>query len=722
MHISLHVVRRIMNNNLAKEGKYMETMKEQKGTTVMEEIINAKPCVNVIGKDDFDNRVMEIFKIIGECLSRSLGPYGAPSIISQYPYHHITKDGFTIMKNIHFDKTSGFIDQVVADMAADICGRLNYSVGDGTTSAIVSTNCIYESYIQNKDKFSKWNLLPRDILGMYEEIKKATITELEKRAKDIRHLPKEEMLEEIRRVVYISSNANEEITDMIVNLYEEIEYPAITVSVAADGVGKSSVVNGFLHESVLTDRLYINNDNETLSENNCDVVIFDHKVNIDEYRYILKPISMQSEQCGRKLICLAPMYDDVMMQTEVIPDLNKIYKIKKELPLILMGYKNTSDHLKKRISDLAMLTGTRLISQEYARNLVKDYITFAETVSQNKGGETAENAKWCFDLMLRQIPGINVMVKDTSNPAYNATTSIIASGHETPDMLTYQLTDNALEVGFVGHVELGLNSSIYNEFYYDKDIYDACVAEAEKELNDATEKFKKLGTFNVAVSQCQNRLNSLKLRMGTIEVGASSEFSQTYLKDAVDDAVKAAESAYNNGIVLGCHVTLLGCLQDIRNKYISELPQDGRRTKEAYEFLIDILINGFKSVFHTVLDNRSSMSLVYNATNVVDYVVELLTKISDKTGFEHLFDDCDVRKVREILGSIIDTTGEKVYDLNSILIELAIGMQMTLDLGKEKYNYEVINSTATDKEILTATIDLIALLITGNQLVISRPR
>ena len=698
----------------------MGTVRERKDVTVMETLIDANPCVNVIGKDDFDDRVREIFKIIGECLSRSLGPYGAPSIISQYPYHHITKDGFTIMKNIHFDKTSGFIDQVVADMAADICGRLNYSVGDGTTSAIVSTNCIYESYIQNKDKFSNWNLLPRDILGMYEEIKKATITELEKRAKDIRHLPKEEMLEEIRRVVYISSNANEEITDMIVGLYDEIEYPAITVSVAADGVGKSKVVNGFLHESALTDRLYINNDNETLSENNCDVVIFDHKVNIDEYRYILRPISMQSEQCGRKLICLAPMYDDVMMQNEVIPDLNKIYKVKKELPLILMGYKNTSEHYKKRIADLAMLTGTRLISQEYARNLVKDYLTFAETVGHNSS-ENIGNAKWCFDLMLRNIPGISIMVKDTNSPDPTATTIITSTGNETADILTYPLTDNALEVGFVGHVELGLNTSIYNDFYYDEDIYNACVAEAEKELNDATEKFKKLGTFNVAVSQCQNRLNSLKLRMGTIEVGASSEFSQTYLKDAVDDAVKAAESAYNNGIVLGCHVTLLGCLNDIREKCIDTLPQDGRRSKEAYEFLIDILIDGFKSVFHTVLDNRSSMTISYENPDATDYPLDLMDKLCELTGFEHLFDGVDVRKVRDIFDNIIEV-GDVTYDVNDILIELAVGLQNTLDLGKEEFNTEVINSAATDKEILTATIDLIALLITGNQLVISRPR
>ena len=209
--------------------------------------------------------------------------------------------------------------------------------------------------------------------------------------------------------------------------------------------------------------------------------------------------------------------------------------------------------------------------------------------------------------------------------------------------------------------------------------------------------------------------------MGTIEVGASSEFSQTYLKDAVDDAVKAAESAYNNGIVLGCHVTLLGCLNDIREKCIDTLPQDRRRSKEAYEFLIDILIDGFKSVFHTVLDNRSSMTISYENPDATDYPLDLMDKLCELTGFEHLFDGVDVRKVRDIFDNIIEV-GDVTYDVNDILIELAVGLQNTLDLGKEEFNTEVINSAATDKEILTATIDLIALLITGNQLVISRPR
>ena len=49
------------------------------------------------------------------------------------------------MKNLSMNASESILDQAIADMAADICGRLNYSVGDGTTSAVIATNSIYKN-------------------------------------------------------------------------------------------------------------------------------------------------------------------------------------------------------------------------------------------------------------------------------------------------------------------------------------------------------------------------------------------------------------------------------------------------------------------------------------------------------------------------------------------------------------------------------------------------
>ena len=133
------------------------------------------PAINVISKEEFEERIEKVFHLLWKHLSLSFGPYGAPTLITNYPWSHVTKDGYTIMKNLSMDASETLVDQVIADMAADICGRLNYSVGDGTTSAVIATNSIYQQYRSHKAELERMSLLPRDILKYYNEIKDSII-------------------------------------------------------------------------------------------------------------------------------------------------------------------------------------------------------------------------------------------------------------------------------------------------------------------------------------------------------------------------------------------------------------------------------------------------------------------------------------------------------------------------------------------------------------------
>ena len=70
-----------------------------------QEVLEKEPRANVLSKEDFEKRAENVFKTIWKILSKSFGPGGAPTIISNYPYIHTTKDGFTIAKNISMDAT-----------------------------------------------------------------------------------------------------------------------------------------------------------------------------------------------------------------------------------------------------------------------------------------------------------------------------------------------------------------------------------------------------------------------------------------------------------------------------------------------------------------------------------------------------------------------------------------------------------------------------------------
>jgi len=128
---------------------------------------------------------------------------------------------------------------------------------------------------------------------------------------------------------------------------------------------------------------------------------------------------------------------------------------------------------------------------------------------------------------------------------------------------------------------------------------------------------------------------------------ADSDLAQAFLKDAVDDAIKAAESAYKYGVVKGCNVDLIKSIE----KTIEMV------NPEALDYLLlNILKDGFEAVYRTVLTNG-------RVENPDDIIKESLSR-------------------------------DSVYDLST-----------------NEYTGKVINSMQTDREVLKATIDLIGLLI-----------
>ena len=63
----------------------------------------------------------------------------------------------------------------------------------------------------------------------------------------------------------------------------------------------------------------------------------------------------------------------------------------------------------------------------------------------------------------------------------------------------------------------------------------------------------------------------------------------------------------------------------------------------------------------------------------------------------------------------------KSVDIKDFIVAYSVVTGTVFDFNSMDFTNDVINSTATDREIFKSAIDLIGLLITGNQLIISRP-
>ena len=691
-------------------------------------LFKKEPRVNIVSKEELEYRVDKVFHLLWQSLSRSFGPYGAPTLIYNYPYSHATKDGFTIAKNLSFDVSESSIDQAIADMANNICARLNYTVGDGTTSAIIATNSIYRKYRESKKDLDDRFILPRDVMETFTEFKEKIIKKLQEKAVPIQDKDGNGLVDNIRKVVYISSNGNETITDYISKLYEELSIPAITCTLSPDGETRMRVVKGYKFELSLNDKIYINTDNKTLDIEDSDIVIFGTKITEKIYEKILKPLNEESRKRERRLIVAAPVYDEKALEQTIARDLNNEYRKDHRVNMVLTTFKYFNDNKKKLANDFAMLMGTHIITRAEA-SAIMDELAKGLGIYQVFNIDERKNIPnlKCFGYVDRYKLGM-VAKSDPrrfGNPfLYTIEEADVFDGEDGRQTLnsSMPLIDNYVELGYVKNVSLGLETSQFNEFYYDEELYKLKLADAKEELDKAIDRYKKMGTFNLEVNQAQQRYYALRLKMGSIEVGGDTELAQKMLKDSVDDAVKAAASAFKYGIVYGCNLSLI--------QSIKELLDENNLDKTQKE-LLTILYEGFKDVYRTVITNAfddhtfvidgkhsvDGASVMDNATHAVElYIADHLGK-----SYDAIFTD---KKCLEVsINHVSHYDSEKdvhTFSLIDMLIEYSILSSLVFDVSKFKYSKDVINSYQTDEQILVATVDLISLLIVGNQMVITQ--
>ena len=690
-----------------------------------EEILFKKePRLNVISKETYEERSRKVFHLLWKTLAKSFGPYGAPTLIFNYPYSHVTKDGFTIMKNLSMDASDQLVDQSIANMASDICGRLNYTVGDGTTSAVIATNSIYQNYLKHKERFEKELIMPRDIMRAFNDVKIDIIDRLHNYVKSIQSDDANELYENIYKVVYISSNADDAMSENIASLYKELKFPGINCELSADGITRSSLIKGYHYDMVLNDRLYINSDDETMKINGADVIMFSVKVTKDIYKNILVPLNEQCRLRGRKLIVCASMYDETALGQTIRRDLSNEYNKTKDINMVLCTYKAISDHTRKLADDFAMLANTIMIDRELKASIEKQIDEGASIID-------------IFNIDRRDdIPNlICVGIDKNTNGAFR-----YINTDKPENVEPFAVADNAIRLGYIGKSSIGLKKSLFEEFYYNENRYNAVLKEAESILKEAEDKYKKLGTFNAVVNQAQQRYYALKLNMGSIEVGADSDLSQKLLKDAVDDAIKAAASAFDNGVIKGCNTDMIRSIIETKNAY-TELSWKEDHKKELYLTVMDILLDGFKDVYRTVLSNafpdrtivKHNVEHAYmcdyelyigdnhyecDEKSVYRFVNGELTQIFHKSIFNSIENEDKENIITSIIDKWVKETGE--CTLHNLIIDISAKTGMVFDVSTKEFSNDVINSTQTDEEILIATIDLIALLITGNQMLITQ--
>lgn len=632
-----------------------------------------KKIFKVLDKNEFEARIQPVITEAGDILARSFGKYGSNTFIGSGVHAMATKDGYTIAKHLSARDELDKIDSMIYNILRTPCDRLNNTVGDGTTTAWISTKSIYNSYMKIRDSLNNRNFIPRDIIEVFIKIRDMVISEIQKRTVKIDVNDADALADAIYKVLFISTNGDTEISSMISEMYRELKYPSIQVELSRDGHNHKRIIEGYEVKVITTDGIYANSENSVCTLKNSDVLVVDLKINTDIYLNILKPLSGQCKARGRHLVVIATQYDETSMEGLIASELREEYRMFRDVNLVLCTASNKGADDKKRLYDLAMLLNTDVIN-----STIKDM--------------EITNVFEAFNLDHRNIPGITI---------YSTSSLIVDDGQA-----NRQLETAKFRIGFCQECELGRDKSIFRGFYYNDELYKQHRVEAEQDLEFVKHKYEAMGIFNIEISIKQARLYALDLKVGTIEIGGDSDLMQKFLKDTVDDGVKAAASAYNYGLIQGCNLTTLQILYDLRVNIVDTYGED------SIEAIIhEIFFNGFMDVYKTVLHNMCENENIVDKDAIllqVDTWLKEHVRKGDTTLDINIFD-------KDILERMKVFTPPSVHDF---IVLYSIMSGKVFDLGVKEFNNDVINSAQTDIEILKAVTDLISLLISGNQLVI----
>lgn len=672
--------------------------------------VEKAPKINVLDSKSFQKRVGEVFAVTANTLAKSYGPYGSSTIITNYPFNHVTKDGFSIMKMISFSKEVNMIDDSIKNLIEAPCSRLNYAVGDGTTTAIIAVNSIYQQYMQTVNGGAAMDLStipPRDLMKSYDKIRDRIIDKLDNETIQINMDNHEEMVNTIRKIAYISSNADETITNLITDLYDEIGYPSIDIKKAADGITKKTIVDGYQFDCILKDSIYVNNDDYTAEYNDADILLFDHKVTMDTYNYILAPMADDCRKFGRHLVMIAPVYDDVAMLT-ISRQLREEYQATRNVALVLMVGRCTIGIARALFEDLALITNTTIINMAMEREIIEKV-------------RTGVNIFSLINLHNRNISGLTVPVVSGDQTGYTVDNGAIKDENR-----AYILEKDAIRCGYAGHVILGMkNGSIFKKLLFDEELYKKTISNIEYSLKESKKKSEAITAFNIEAADLQSRLNKLRMKVGTIEVGGESELSQGLLYDAVDDTVKATSSAYHNGYVYGCSLSTIRAARSVLSDIIGEDPIN------YTEYLIaKFIYKGFRDIFSLLLTSRfgykdGEINMNQITTGDPLFIKKLKQDIEnvfmitfDDGLFDSFIEYYRAHMKEELRYYDYDISNGTISLMNTI-IDYAIFINLPFDLVNLTFNDSIINSAKTDKEVLKASSDLISLLITGNQFILA---
>lgn len=312
---------------------------------------------------------------LADAVKVTLGPKGRNVILDKkFGAPTVTKDGVSVAKEIELKDP---IENMGAQLVKEVASKTADAAGDGTTTATVLAQSIFNHGIKNVAAGAN----PMDLKRGIDKAVAAVVEHLRKQSKKIKDSS------EIQQVATISSNNDETIGKMIADAMEKVgKDGVITVEEAKGTETEVKTVEGMQFDRGYLSPYFVTNTEKMEADlDNPYILIYDKKISSMKE---LLPILEQTAQTGKPLLIIAEEVEGEALATLVVN------KIRGALRVAAVKAPGFGDRRKAMLEDIAILTGGKVITEELGfklENATLDMLGRAEKVNIDKDNTTIVN-------------------------------------------------------------------------------------------------------------------------------------------------------------------------------------------------------------------------------------------------------------------------------------------------------------------------------------------
>jgi len=349
--------------------------------------------------EDARNAIKRGVDSLTSAVKVTLGPKGRNVVIDKkFGAPTITKDGVTVAKEIELEDP---YENMGAQMVKEVASKTSDVAGDGTTTATILGQSIYQEGLKNVAAGHNPMALKRGI----EKAVNAIVSRLGEMSRETVEK------EEIAQIAAISANNDASIGDLIADAIEKVGKDGVitveeakSLDTALDVVEGMQFDRGYLSPYFVTDADRM----EAVLE---DTYILIHEKKISSLKDLV-PVLEKVAQQGKQLLIIAEDVEGEALATLVV---NRIRGTIRAAAVKAPGY---GDRRKAMLEDIAVLTNGRMISEDLGiklENLSISDLGVAKRIVIDKDNTTIIEGAGSREAIQGRISQIRRQIEDTTS-------------------------------------------------------------------------------------------------------------------------------------------------------------------------------------------------------------------------------------------------------------------------------------------------------------------